>query len=422
MHLCNKICSITYELALLLTLLLVILAPIHAASTQHFTVVQKIDARHAVITGDMQGMHEGTMLKLYRFNPYWKLKLGNAGLEEIHGTEALISFDPLLLSWPVSTPNEYAYRTQATSFENRELSGLEIFLTLVIILTYFLLFFTYKESTFLRISKKIPEFSLPTFITLPFSHFWKFISYKNIGVIKHVTWKRGLSMWALHLIIVYVFGSTLFGFLRGNIQAIKFIGWPVTSYEMFFELAKYYTWSFTIVGCLIGYAYSICSILWGKYIRNLDFTVTGWVTNGLCYPFLGVYIWQTLPSFTGPDPIITDGPLFLLMLVMGLVLNMLYMLTIWNLGTMFGVMTDKGVRKSGFYSVVRHPSYTLEVLMFFVTELIGLTSGIHWLVISTYFFIYWIRSEREDNFMLYSNPEFEAYTKAVPYKFIPGIY
>ena len=60
--------------------------------------------------------------------------------------------------------------------------------------------------------------------------------------------------------------------------------------------------------------------------------------------------------------------------------------------------------------------------MFLVTELVGLSSGMAWLGISVYFFLYWIRSEREDNFMWYSNPEYTEYQKVTPYKFIPGIY
>jgi len=173
---------------------------------------------------------------------------------------------------------------------------------------------------------------------------------------------------------------------------------------------------------LVGYGHSILSVLWGKRIRNLDFTITGWLTNGFCYPLFGVLIWQMVPSFVGLDPVITQGPWYYFMLVMDFALNFLYMITIWNLGTMFGVMTDKGVRRTGFYAVVRHPSYTLEVLMFIAIEMIGFSTGKQWLVIGMYLFIYYLRSEREDNFMGNSNPEYLSYRTQTPYKFFPGIY
>ena len=129
-----------------------------------------------------------------------------------------------------------------------------------------------------------------------------------------------------------------------------------------------------------------------------------------------------VPSFTGSSPIITDGPLNMLMLSLGLIFNVLYTLSIWNLGTMFDLMVDKGVRTSLFYNVIRHPNYMLEACMFFTIEMIGLTSGIEWAAILMFFFLYWIRSEREDNFMNYSNPDYEPYTRKTPHKFIPGVY
>lgn len=256
----------------------------------------------------------------------------------------------------------------------------------------------------------------------PVLAFWHFISYKGRSGIERVSFARGLTMWALHLTIVYAFGWTLLGFLVGDLQAAISYGWPPRSLEDFFSQSKFIIWALTVVGVLIGYGYSVVSILWGRYIRNLDFTITGWLTNGFCYPFLGVVIWQMVPSFTGTDPIITAGPLLYLMLVAGFLLNFLYMLSIWNLWTLFDLMADKGVRTSGFYSVVRHPNYALESAMFFATELVGLSAGIHWLGIAVFFFLYWIRSEREDNFMGYSNPMYEKYRESAPYKFIPGIY
>ncbi|QQG38291.1 MAG: hypothetical protein HYS26_01950 [Candidatus Kaiserbacteria bacterium] len=256
----------------------------------------------------------------------------------------------------------------------------------------------------------------------PILAFWQFLSYKGTGVIKKVGFARGFTNWALHLVIVYFFALTLVGFLAGDIAAVRSFGWPPPSLEAFFEQAKYALWAITVAGCLIGYGFSVVSILWGRYIRSLDFTVTGWLTNGFNYPLFGVVIWQMTPSFTGADPIVTAGPLLWLVLVLGLFFNLLYTLSILNLWTMFDLMTDKGVRSSFFYRTVRHPNYALEAGMFFVTELVGLSAGVHWLAILMFFFLYWIRSEREDNFMQYSNPDYAPYQKAVPWKFVPGVY
>jgi len=272
---------------------------------------------------------------------------------------------------------------------------------------------------------------------------------------------RHCVIWILHIVIAYAFADTLLGFMQANLRAALNIAWPgsgivlsgafrlnnpglvldlvrgilsaighmltraphFSSFESVHVTVRYLLWSLTVLGCLVGYCHSIFGYLWGKRIRNLDFTVTGWITNAVCYgPLLGVVFWQMVPPLVGYDPIFASGPVLYLDLAIEFFLNVIYMFTIWNLGTMFGIMTDKGVRTSGFYSVVRHPSYTMEALMFIALELKGLSSGPQWFAAGMILLIYWLRSEREDVFMSGSNPEYTEYRKTTPYKFIPGIY
>lgn len=259
---------------------------------------------------------------------------------------------------------------------------------------------------------------------------------------------RAVVFWALHLVIFYAFGSTLTEFLRGNLTAICRFGYPgqVLSFDGIakakhaaeymlahpmtwgpparaFSIVRYALWSITILGCLLGYLHAVASILWKVSIRSVDFTVTGWIVNGICYgPLLGVALHQSLPHAAEFVPVVSDGPWVWLTAVTELLLNVLYTLTIWNLGPMFGVMVDKGVRRTGFYSVVRHPSYTLEGLMFVMLLLPGLASPALWIAALSYPIKYWLRSERDDAFMASSNPEYLEYQQEVPSKLVPGIY
>ncbi len=273
--------------------------------------------------------------------------------------------------------------------------------------------------------------------------------------------RRDAVIWLLHGVIAFAFAHTLLGFVQGNLSKALQIAWPhagvllsgmrdpdfagrllnatgsvgatvahmlthrphFDSMESLHLTVRYLLWTLTIIGCLIGYGHSILGLLWGKRIRNLDFTVTGWISNAVCYgPLLGVVFWQMLPPLVGPDPIFASGAIGYLAMGAETYLNLVYMLTIWNLGTMFGVMTDKGVRSSGFYAVVRHPSYTMEVLMFLALESRGLSGVAQWFAAGMLLALYWLRSEREDAFMHRSNPQYAAYRRATPYKFIPGIY
>ncbi len=294
----------------------------------------------------------------------------------------------------------------------------------------------------------------------PIIIFWNYLSYGNR---KNKSTKgrfRNLYIWLLNLIVVYAHAASLAYFFSGNLGAMFNIGWKdsgvnfagglsflsasssivwlasfwkvalyaITHQPNFvstiavFEFLRYLLWSVTIIGVFVGYGHSLISFLWGKHIRNVDFTITSWLINGFNYPLFEIVIWQMMPSLSGIDPTIVDGPLFYFMLSLELFLNILYALSIFNLGKMFGVMVDKGVKTTGFYSVVRHPSYTLESLMFIVLNSSGLSTIKQLLAASVFIFTYYIRSERDDDFMVHSNPDYTPYRKEVLYKFIPGVY
>jgi protein-S-isoprenylcysteine O-methyltransferase Ste14 len=274
----------------------------------------------------------------------------------------------------------------------------------------------------------------------PILMFWDLFNYKPPQRLKGLS--KDILLWILHLIIFYAFGSTLFGFLKNNVHAIfdiirpgQAFSWTqlfkasywtskTLSFYEFCLVSRYLLWSITILGCLFGYWYTILGFFYGKHIRNTDFTIMGWLTNAICYgPLLGFIIWQMVPPLVGLDPVVIPRqPLWYIMCIAELLLNLLYTISIWNLGTMFGIMTDKGVRTSGFYNAARHPSYTLEALMFVMIYLSGLSTCSQWLAVSFFIFIYYIRSEREDHFMSRSNPDYKLYQQKVLYKFIPGIY
>jgi len=412
MQLINSICARAVEVSLLLFFVLVLLAPIHAFIEMNELNNLSLEIGEMVVIVGALVLYFSTLIKKQR-SPFlvfgaWlhALPLPRKALWWLVNILAGIPFIWFIGKLPLYLAAyilELAIRYQL----NQEVglsSAVDPLLPYVwtaLALIYYGFLFWKKES--------------------PVLAFWHFISLKGTGVVKKVSWQRGLLSWALHLIIVYVFARTLIGFFWADLAAAQLVGYPQTL-EEFFDVSQYLIWALTVAGCLLGYGYSVVSILWGSWIRNLDFTVVGWLTNAFCYPLLGVVIWHMTPSYVGPSPIITTGPLLYLMLALGLILNLLYMFSIWNLGTKFDLMADKGVRKSGFYSVIRHPNYMLEACMLFTLQLTWLSGITQWLSISMVFFLYWIRSEREDNFMTYSNPEYATYKQQTPYKFIPGIY
>jgi hypothetical protein len=259
---------------------------------------------------------------------------------------------------------------------------------------------------------------------------------------------REAIIWLLHLVVVIAFARTLGGFLKANTETLISMAWPDLKADFssvggtFHTLSRMLgtspTWyrfditagalnlilfDVTIAGAMWGYAYGVISFPWKRdCVKNVDFTFVGWLLNAICYgALLGDPLWRVLPRLAGERPGIADGPLATATLVGALLLNLLYTITVLNLWTRFGVMVDKGVESRFAYRVVRHPSYTLEGVMFALLKAPAASSPIAFLSLGTYMFLYWIRSERDDDFMTASNPDYRKYKKLVPYKFLPGL-
>lgn len=259
---------------------------------------------------------------------------------------------------------------------------------------------------------------------------------------------RPLIVWFLQVVVVYTFSHTLVGVLGANIRVMTALSFPSvdvnlssskfaintvlqlisvgpthTTWAVSIQALNIFIFSVTIVGSLVGYLYGVIAIVWGKEsCRNVDFTITGWLINALCYgQLLGAALWGMMPNMYGNHPGIVDGPIHYLGLLSGLLLNVLYSLSIYNMWTRFGVMVDKGMVKNLMFSVVRHPSYTLEGVMFAVLALGHIAN--HWAFVSlgVYCFQYWLRSERDEDFMSASNEEYEDYRQQVKYKYLPGL-
>ena len=259
---------------------------------------------------------------------------------------------------------------------------------------------------------------------------------------------RGLGVWLLHGLVFYAFGSTLTGFLQGNVSGLLRIGWAregmvgsiadlpmamvymvthtpsIGSWDEAAHAARLALWSVTICGCLVGYGHTVVSILWKRSpIKNIDFTPVGWMVNAMCYgPLLGGVVYR-LHGSPPPvlDPSLAGGPAWAVQLAAEFLLNLLYTLSIWNLGTRFGVMVDKGVEDRGFYSFVRHPSYTLESLMFVTLGLTACAAPMHYALALVWPVKYFLRSERDDQFMAASSGDYVAYRERVTWKYIPGL-
>jgi protein-S-isoprenylcysteine O-methyltransferase Ste14 len=293
---------------------------------------------------------------------------------------------------------------------------------------------------------------------------WSKLRYRPRSVVQRVTKheaRQRALVWMLHLAVLYAFAFALIGFLGADVnQMLDFVtpntvtlrivnpsladpstiprwiratahnvglflstGPASLSFDQWLTVLRLGVWAVTIVGCLVGYVHSLVHVLHKTTIRNVDFTLAGWFVNAICYPpLLGWLFWTVAPYPYGTSPEVAQGPLLYVLLITEMLFNVMYTASVWNLGTKFGVMVDKGLVDHGFYAAVRHPSYTLEGVMMFLIALKTVHTPAQWAGAALPILLYWLRSERDEDFMAASNPDYAAYRQRVPYKFIPGLW
>ena len=102
----DTVCRISYELALLLVLVVVALTPAHQAATLHFNVDRTLsimlsDSRILFRTDRAGLVKSGDVLPVYRFYSNWKTELGRVTVDEVNGDEVIASYESDSFRWPM---------------------------------------------------------------------------------------------------------------------------------------------------------------------------------------------------------------------------------------------------------------------------------------------------------------------------------
>jgi len=86
----------------------------------------------------------------------------------------------------------------------------------------------------------------------------------------------------------------------------------------------------------------------------------------------------------------------------------------------FGIVpANRGVKKGGFYRIVRHPLYAAE-LVFFIGYALSNQSVTNVILLLILFAGQYSRSRIEENFLI-NDPDYQLYMSSTRYRFIPGL-
>jgi protein-S-isoprenylcysteine O-methyltransferase Ste14 len=168
----------------------------------------------------------------------------------------------------------------------------------------------------------------------------------------------------------------------------------------------------------------------GNEIRSVEPTLLGWMAALACYPpfFLLTMTALNWRSVDHPEfgSFLVEAPIYLLMLL----LMSIYTWASIALGFKASNLTHRGIVQSGPYAWVRHPAYVGKNLFWWfgalpwllsaaATDLKLLFAGLAGLM--GWSGIYCLRALTEERH-LGQDPEYQAYCRRVPYRFIPGVW
>ena len=188
---------------------------------------------------------------------------------------------------------------------------------------------------------------------------------------------------------------------------------------------------FSIDVALAWCGYVISSRWVENQTQSAEPTLLGWVVCICCYPpfqmVLGLYYAspneRAILNFSQPWLV----SVFTVMMVASYLIYMLS--TLW-FGVRFSNLTNRGIIRKGPYAWVRHPAYASKnfawwCVMFPVVIItagkIGITAAVMQilgLILMTWF--YYMRANTEERHLM-ADPDYQAYCKEVPYRFIPKI-
>lgn len=169
------------------------------------------------------------------------------------------------------------------------------------------------------------------------------------------------------------------------------------------------------------FGYLIYSPILGNTIRSVETTFLGWASALLCYSPFSMITQTFLPSQHSDYPFLLNENLTFALRIAMLLLLIIYTLATINLGWKCSNLTNRGIVSHGVYSIVRHPAYIAKNLFWGLSLIpIILINPQRIFFFLGFSMLYLIRALTEERHLV-KDPDYQAYCKKVPYRFIPYV-
>lgn len=206
-----------------------------------------------------------------------------------------------------------------------------------------------------------------------------------------------------------------------------------TDFLLFFN-SYFFTLAFTAIlffdVLLFTLWYLLESPAFKNTIKSVEPTILGWFVVLICYPPFNTHLTEMIWWYSTDFPQFINPYIHVSLNIVILILMGIYAWASIALGLKASNLTNRWIISRGPYKYVRHPAYICKNLAWFIGAL-----PLLWVAITTddlllssvligtlwWAFVYYMRSMTEEAH-LSLDPEYVAYKKQVPYKFIPKVW
>jgi protein-S-isoprenylcysteine O-methyltransferase Ste14 len=177
---------------------------------------------------------------------------------------------------------------------------------------------------------------------------------------------------------------------------------------------------FFIAECMLyAFGYAFESPRLRNQIKSIEPTVLGWVVALACYPPFNGFVNNYAAWYTTDEPVFANAVFTAIGRVAVLLLFGVYFWGAVSLGTKCSNLTNRGIVKTGAFSVIRHPAYAAKNLAWWIGLIPGISlAGV--LSMAFWTFLYFLRAITEERH-LSADPDYRDYCRKVRWRFVPGL-
>ncbi len=185
----------------------------------------------------------------------------------------------------------------------------------------------------------------------------------------------------------------------------------------------------TATTLVLTFSYLTDSVIFKNKIKSADTTPLGVLSCIICYYPITILTSKFITLSLETLIPVENAVVLAILNVLIILVNFIGLLAVLRLFGKSGNLTNRGIVTGFPYNIIRHPSYTMQVLYIILTSIpvcfvptysLGDKFTL-WISILIWIYIYYLRSITEERHLI-KDPEYKKYVEKVKYRFIPKVF